>query len=156
MAQPPIFFPSRTMKSLTKECGRHAAALPAGAFSSFLGRDLVKAPPAPSAGRAAAGAFPWLRNNPLARHGHPAPQRWACTVPAARRQLGHRSYSSSNGVSVGELVSCHPSGLLRVWEVAVSGAPAPAYLIEAANRLTSTPSPVPSREESATPACCSV
>lgn len=52
-------------------------------------------------------------------HARPAhfPQIW--------RQLCHRSYSSSNSVSMGELVSCHPLGLLSVWEVVVIGAPAP-------------------------------
>lgn len=146
------------MKILTEECDRDAASLLAGVFSSFIGRNLVKTPSYQSAQwngsrHISTGSITttWPNTDTHARCvARPAhfPQNW--------RQLCHRSCSSSNSSSVGELVSCHPSGLLSVWEVVVIGAPAPAYLIEAANPLTSTPSPIPSCKESATPACCSV
>lgn len=83
-----------------------------GFLSSFLWQNLVKPPSYQSVqwGGVEAGMFPqaWVQLSgqtwmPVYGKARPAsfPQNW--------RQLCHRSYSSSNSISVGEPVSRHPS-----------------------------------------------
>ncbi|KAK1344197.1 hypothetical protein QTO34_014762 [Cnephaeus nilssonii] len=94
----------------------------------------------------------WQPNHYLAKHRHPvcaaAP---GLPFPAELKTARHRSQSSCNSLSMGELVSRHPPGLLGVWEVLVIGAPAPAYWIQTADLLTSTPSSDPASEERGSP-----